>query len=114
MKTVVAVRVIFDRQQAEEAISLDESPVAAGIPVLYDNPAADKAHNKVMIFDDATVLTGSFNFTLQASEKNAENMVVISGRPAIAAGFRRNFESRLAASEQPPHQAKPARTKPRR
>lgn len=59
MKTVVAAQVICDRQQAEEAISLDESLVAVGIPVLYDNPAEGKAHDKVMIFDGATALTGS-------------------------------------------------------
>lgn len=29
------------------------------------------AHNKIMITDGATVLTGSFNFTKAAQEKNA-------------------------------------------
>ncbi|KHK00318.1 Endonuclease [Desulfovibrio sp. TomC] len=35
------------------------------------------AHNKVMIIDGATVITGSFNFTKAAEEKNAENLLII-------------------------------------
>jgi phosphatidylserine/phosphatidylglycerophosphate/cardiolipin synthase-like enzyme len=37
------------------------------------------AHNKIMIIDKATVITGSFNFTKAAEEKNAENLLK-SGR----------------------------------
>jgi len=95
----VAVRVIFDREQAEQRISLDEKLVEAGVPVFYDAPAKGKAHDKVMIIDGETVITGSFNFTLSAEENNAENMLVIRGRPAIAAAYRQHFESRLAASQ---------------
>ena len=35
------------------------------------------AHNKVMIIDGETVVTGSFNFTKAAEENNAENLLVI-------------------------------------
>jgi phosphatidylserine/phosphatidylglycerophosphate/cardiolipin synthase-like enzyme len=31
------------------------------------------AHNKIMIFERETVITGSFNFTKAAEEKNKEN-----------------------------------------
>jgi hypothetical protein len=34
------------------------------------------AHNKVMIIDGKTVITGSFNFTKAAEEKNAENVLI--------------------------------------
>ena len=47
--------------------------------------AADRhaiAHNKIMIIDQATIITGSFNFTKAAEEKNAENMLVIKSNPA--------------------------------
>lgn len=94
----VAVRVVFDREQAEQKISLDEKLAEAGIPVFYDAPAQGKAHDKVMIIDGATVITGSFNFTLAAEENNAENMLVIRERPAIAAAYQRHFADRLAAA----------------
>lgn len=35
------------------------------------------AHSKVMVIDSATLITGSFNFTKAAEEKNAENLLVI-------------------------------------
>jgi phosphatidylserine/phosphatidylglycerophosphate/cardiolipin synthase-like enzyme len=38
------------------------------------------AHNKVMVIDGETVITGSFNFTKAAEEKNAENLLIIRDR----------------------------------
>jgi phosphatidylserine/phosphatidylglycerophosphate/cardiolipin synthase-like enzyme len=35
------------------------------------------AHNKIIIIDSETVITGSFNFTKAAEEKNAENLLII-------------------------------------
>ena len=35
------------------------------------------AHNKVMVIDGEVVVTGSFNFTRQAENENAENLLVI-------------------------------------
>jgi len=90
--------VIFDREQADQHVSLDEKLAEAGIPVFYDSPAQGKAHDKVMIIDGQTVITGSFNFTLAADEHNAENMLVIRDRPAIAAAYQRHFADRLAAA----------------
>ena len=48
----------------------------ADIPVLIDAKHAI-AHNKVMIIDGKTVITGSFNFTKAAEEQNAESLVII-------------------------------------
>ena len=41
------------------------------------------AHNKVIVIDGEIVLTGSFNFTKAAQEKNAENLLIIRD-PALA------------------------------
>ena len=46
------------------------------IPLWIDYKPAI-AHNKVMIIDDHIVITGSFNFTKKAQEKNAENVIII-------------------------------------
>jgi phosphatidylserine/phosphatidylglycerophosphate/cardiolipin synthase-like enzyme len=48
------------------------------VPTMIDAQHAI-SHNKVMIIDGETVLTGSFNFTKAAQEKNAENVRRISG-----------------------------------
>ncbi len=45
----------------------------AGIPT-YINAVHAIAHNKVMIIENAVVITGSFNFTRAAEEKNSENL----------------------------------------
>lgn len=104
----VAVRAIFDADQAADDFSLDERLVEAGIPVWLDEPEGGKgkAHNKVMIIDGETVVTGSYNFTLAADQKNAENMLVIRGRPAITNAYRKNFEARLAVARKHPLQAR--------
>jgi len=38
------------------------------------------AHNKIMIIDRETVITGNFNFTKAAEEKNAENVLIIRNK----------------------------------
>jgi phosphatidylserine/phosphatidylglycerophosphate/cardiolipin synthase-like enzyme len=57
------------------------------------------AHNKVMIIDGATIVTGSFNFTQQAENLNAENMLIITGKPKLAAAYETNFEEHLHHSD---------------
>jgi phosphatidylserine/phosphatidylglycerophosphate/cardiolipin synthase-like enzyme len=63
---------------------------------IYLDEANAAAHNKVVIVDgatpSATVITGSFNFTLSAQSRNAENVVVLSGSPAVTGRFVENFE----------------------
>ena len=57
------------------------------------------AHNKVMVIDGATVITGSFNFTKRAENANAENLLVIhdAGAHGRAMGF--NYNGKLRCGE---------------
>ena len=55
-------------------------------------------HNKVMIIDGETVITGSFNFTRAAKENNAENLVVIHYRK-LAERYIRNWQECAQHSE---------------
>lgn len=57
------------------------------------------AHNKIMIIDRECVITGSFNFTKAAEEKNAENILVIRGNPELTAKYIGNFDWHLRHSE---------------
>jgi phosphatidylserine/phosphatidylglycerophosphate/cardiolipin synthase-like enzyme len=43
-----------------------------------------------MIIDRSTVITGSFNFTKSAEEKNAENLLVIPSKE-LAAKYYKNW-----------------------
>ncbi|NCO35589.1 MAG: phospholipase D family protein [Armatimonadetes bacterium] len=69
----------------------------AGVPVLIDGAHAI-AHNKVMVIDRNTVITGSFNFSRAAEERNAENLLVIRNA-AIAERYRENFLRHKGHSE---------------
>jgi phosphatidylserine/phosphatidylglycerophosphate/cardiolipin synthase-like enzyme len=56
------------------------------------------AHNKVIVIDSETVLTGSFNFTKAAQEKNAENLLIIRD-PALAAQYTQNWDTHRQHSQ---------------
>ena len=51
------------------------------------------AHNKVMVIDEATVITGSFNFTKAAEESNAENLLIVRETPALAGKYLSNWRA---------------------
>jgi phosphatidylserine/phosphatidylglycerophosphate/cardiolipin synthase-like enzyme len=94
----VDVRVIVDRGQLQDR---DDSArlvslASAGIPVLVDS-VPGLMHNKIMLIDNATVLTGSFNYTWAAEHWNAENLVVLRD-PVEAAQYLRNWDQRAAQS----------------
>ena len=69
----------------------------SGVPVRVDGAHAI-AHNKVMIIDGETVVTGSFNFTKAAAEKNAENLLVIHD-PSLAKLYTQNWNEHAAHSQ---------------
>jgi PLD-like domain len=54
-------------------------------------------HNKIVIADNTTVLTGSANFTYQANNANAENIVILPDA-TIAALFTETFSSDWAGA----------------
>jgi len=56
------------------------------------------AHNKIMIIDSATVITGSFNFTKAAQQSNAENLLVLRDA-AAAAKYEANWNIHVRHSE---------------
>jgi len=95
----VEVRAIVDRSQFREDRS-DTYAVgrlaSGGVPVLVDT-VPGLMHNKVMIVDGATVVTGSSNYTWSAEHRNAENLLVIN-HPALAAEYTQNWNIHAARS----------------
>lgn len=67
------------------------------IPVWIDDSVAI-AHNKVMVIDGDSVITGSFNFTQAAQKSNAENVLFIAHAPALAKDYLNNWLWRKSLS----------------
>src|SRR5215470_13314866 len=87
----VGVRVILDRRETGAKYSSADFLAHAGIATLIDGAHAI-AHNKVMVIDGETVITGSFNFTTAAERQNAENLLVIRDR-ALADRYVDNWRA---------------------
>lgn len=96
-KRGVKVEVILDKSQKTEKYSSADFVAHAGIPTRIDAKHAI-AHNKIMIIDGKTVITGSFNFTKAAEQNNAENLLVIQD-PALAAKYDANWRAHEEHSE---------------
>jgi phosphatidylserine/phosphatidylglycerophosphate/cardiolipin synthase-like enzyme len=79
-KRGINVVAVLDKSQRTQKYSGATFLANAGIPVYIDSRHAI-AHNKIMIIDWSTLITGSFNFTKAAEEKNAENLLVINPNP---------------------------------
>ena len=56
------------------------------------------AHDKLLILDGTTVITGSFNWTHAAETRNGENLLIVRD-PELAAVYERNFQKHKAHSK---------------
>jgi phosphatidylserine/phosphatidylglycerophosphate/cardiolipin synthase-like enzyme len=57
-------------------------------------------HHKVIIIDDETVVTGSYNFTKSADDSNDDNVIIIRSA-SLAAVFKAEFDRVYGAGEVP-------------
>lgn len=97
-KRGVEVEIVGDAQQAATGgLPHLKALERTGARVWLDGGHA-AAHDKVIVLDDAVVITGSYNYTAAAQSKNAENVVAISGDAALAARFVQNFAQHRAHS----------------
>jgi len=88
----VAVDVILDDDQSDIGGAERMKLRRAGITVYIPKIDGMKMHNKTLIIDSRTIVTGSFNFTYAADEKNAENLIVIEDRPRLVRAFEKYHE----------------------
>jgi len=88
----VRVNVLLDREHANdngsEAKRLSDQKINVRLDGLHRH-----AHNKVIIVDRSVVITGSLNFSEQAQEQNADNLLIIKGHPQLARQFHRNWRT---------------------
>lgn len=97
-KRGVRIVAVLDKSQRTQKYSGATFLANAGILVYIDSQHAI-AHNKVMVLDRSTLITGSFNFTAAAEGKNAENLLVIKGNKPLVDKYIANFESHKTHSE---------------
>jgi phosphatidylserine/phosphatidylglycerophosphate/cardiolipin synthase-like enzyme len=96
-KRGVHVEIILDKSNLSSRYSSGDFTSHMGITT-YINAAYAIAHNKIMIIDREIVITGSFNFTKAAEEKNAENLLILRNKD-LAGLYLRNWENHRERSE---------------
>ena len=91
-KRGLTVTLVFDsRHRASHRAAFFHN---MGVPTFID---ADHtiAHNKIILIDDDTIITGSFDFTTAAEERNAENLLIIKNKPKLVRAYRDNFNRHM-------------------
>ncbi|MCF8176628.1 MAG: phospholipase D family protein [Burkholderiaceae bacterium] len=99
----VAVEVLADSEMMKKGESSQIPKLAAGgIPVWLESRYAS-AHNKVILIDAQSahgiVVTGSYNFTWSAQARNAENLLILRGNPALQKRYLDNWQRHRDGAE---------------
>ena len=97
-KRGVRTVIILDKSNQSKRYSAADFTFNMGIPTYIDAKHAT-AHNKVMIIDKETVITGSFNFTKAAEERNAENLLILRSKE-LAERYIANWEKHKQHSQE--------------
>jgi phosphatidylserine/phosphatidylglycerophosphate/cardiolipin synthase-like enzyme len=92
----VDVQVVIDREEADRQTYEVRMLIEQGVPV-YADTEAGIFHDKVMVIDGNTVITGSMNWTKAGEHPNAENLIVLKSRQ-LAAYYLKNFRLHEAGS----------------
>lgn len=91
----VDVKVVLDAEGnwGKASVAAMNTLANAGIG-LRTTTAYRIMHDKVIIVDERTVSTGSFNFTQAAARANSENVLVVQDMPALAQNYLAHWQSR--------------------
>lgn len=84
LKKGIQIRIITDDEKIHDRGSDIFSFYHAGIPVKIDN-SRHFMHDKFAIFDNQSIVTGSFNWTNSASKFNQENLILNRNKNVIQA-----------------------------
>jgi phosphatidylserine/phosphatidylglycerophosphate/cardiolipin synthase-like enzyme len=92
----VKVAGVFEKNGSDTKESEYRKMLVEKIPVVTDrNPR--NMHHKVIIIDEETVITGSYNFSKNASKRNDENTLIIEDRQIASiylAEFRKIYSAK--------------------
>jgi len=79
----VEVKIYLDSSQIDVQYSKSRFFLNEGIKNIRISSNPDLMHNKFAIIDSKIVLTGSYNWTASASERNDENLVVLDDEEIV-------------------------------
>ena len=96
-KSGIPIEGLFESRGASQGI-LPTLACQAKISNLRTDGNVYSMHHKVLIIDDAIVVTGSYNFTSTANTSNDENVLVIDS-PAIARLYNAQFDKLYGAGK---------------
>jgi mitochondrial cardiolipin hydrolase len=91
----VRLRVVLDRGKYEETTSTREILTEAHLSfrLSYGRLGrGSKMHHKFAIIDDAMVLTGSYNWTIESEKENFDNLLVLRDADPLGL-YRQEFEA---------------------
>lgn len=94
-KRGVDIRIVIDENGNTSSASREaiKTMRLMKIPLRMDNDFTIQ-HDKVIIVDEITVQTGSYNYSRAAAKKNSENVVVLSNMPDIAEQCLEHWQDR--------------------
>lgn len=92
----VIVEAVLDKSNVKDKYTQADALAKRGITILIDDKH-QIAHNKIIIIDKKTVITGSFNFSKAAEEGNAENLLIFQSSE-LADIYLKNYEEHKAHS----------------
>jgi phospholipase D len=89
----IKVIALVDKGQIKAHHSQIHNLIDNNIPVYIDS-VPGLAHNKIVIIDAKTIVTGSFNYSTNADTRNAENVLLIENSK-VANLYLANWQKRL-------------------
>jgi phosphatidylserine/phosphatidylglycerophosphate/cardiolipin synthase-like enzyme len=99
VKAGLPVRGVFEMQNAGGSGADFNRLRQGGVDVLQDGNCYI-LHHKVIVIDERTVITGSYNFTGSAEKDNDENLVIVDD-PELAHAYLEEFERVYAQAQAP-------------
>jgi phosphatidylserine/phosphatidylglycerophosphate/cardiolipin synthase-like enzyme len=78
----VSLRIVLDQSQEIESSSKSGYLIKHGFDIKY-HLGFGLMHNKFAVIDSRVLITGSFNWTRTAEEKNEENLLIIRDQQTI-------------------------------
>ena len=95
----VTVRIVTDGEHGleDEKDTALRDLIAAGVPVVEDGRSA-LMHNKFMIMDEAAVWTGSWNYTINGTYRNNNNVLVMQ-HPIAVQAYQDEFDEMFKDQE---------------
>jgi len=83
------VELVLDNRMSQQRNSISHFIDNKNVTIYHGK---GKLHHKIIVIDDEIVITGSYNFSKNASDKNNENLVIMND-PKIAELYLKEFKS---------------------